>query len=160
MKLQHSAGFTLLETVVSFLILGVGLLGIAALQGNALRFSSQAYLRSQAVIVAYDIFERMRANPAGVSGGYYAPGEIVEHPAGTIDCTSIACTPRQLALFDMTKWNQRILQALPSGSGSVSATGEGEYTVTIYWMDRQNAPGDGEDAQDASDHSLIISATM
>ncbi len=160
MKLQHSAGFTLLETVVSFLILGVGLLGIAALQGNALRISSQAYLRSQAVIVAYDIFERMRANPAGVAGGYYAPGEIVEHPARTVDCTASTCTPQQLALFDMTMWNQSISLVLPSGSGSLGATGENEYTVTIYWMDQQNAPADGEDAQDASDHSLTISVTM
>ncbi len=163
------AGFTLLETMVSFLILGVGLLGIAALQGNALRYSNQAYLRSQAVIVAYDIFERMRANPAGVSGGYYAP-ELTENddalPGFTersvvnIDCTLRPCTPQQLAVFDMAKWNQSISELLPSGSGSLSATGKNEYTVTINWMEQQNSSPVDEDTPSNGDHSLIIAVAM
>jgi type IV pilus assembly protein PilV len=163
------AGFTLLETMVSFVILGVGLLGIAALQGNALRYNNQAYLRSQAVIVAYDIFERMRANPVGVAGGHYVYGaaesddaltEFGERQGTNIDCTLRSCTPRQLAVFDMAKWSQSISGLLPSGSGSLGTTGENEYTVTIYWMEQQNTSPADEDTPSSGDHSLVISVTM
>lgn len=146
--------------MVSFIILGVGLLGIAALQGNALRYSSEVYLRGQAVIVAYDIFERMRANPAGVSGGYYSDAEAEKLSAAAVDCTAGTCTPRELALFDIAKWSQSISQLLPSGGGTLSATGENEYTVTIHWMDQQNVATTEEETRVESDNSLTISATM
>jgi type IV pilus assembly protein PilV len=155
--------------MVSFVILGVGLLGIAALQGNALRYSNQAYLRSQAVIVAYDIFERMRANPVGVTGGHYVYGAgesddalpgFGERPVATIDCTSRSCTPQQLALFDMAKWSQSISELLPSGSGSLSTAGKNEYTVTIHWMEQPNMSPVDEGAPNNRYHSLVISVTM
>jgi type IV pilus assembly protein PilV len=164
--LKGSAGFTLLETMVSFVILGVGLLGMAALQGTALRYSNQAYLRSQANIVAYDIFERMRANPAGVAGGYYAfeadEGEGVEEveEGSETDCKSASCTPQQLATYDLDSWSQSIGQILPAGSGSLTNNGASSYTVTVSWIEQQKAQRVDEDASDDNDRALTITVTM
>ena len=95
-------GFSLMEVMVSFMVLAVGLLGMAALQGNSLRYSMQAYFQTQSVILNYDIFDRMRANPAGVAGGSYTPDTM---PASfTLDCDSTMCTPSQLATYDLVEW--------------------------------------------------------
>jgi type IV pilus assembly protein PilV len=134
------------------------MLGMAALQGTALRYSNQAYLRSQAVIVAYDIFERMRANAAGVSGGYYSA--VADEDAEGVNCMSAACTPAQLATYDIDKWSQNIGQLLPSGSGSITADGGSQYTVTINWIEQQKTRAVDEDASDDNDRSLTITVSM
>jgi type IV pilus assembly protein PilV len=169
-EMVRAGGFTLLESMVSFVILGVGLLGIAALQGNALRYSNQAYQRGQAVIVAYDIFERMRANPAGAAAGYYVSERIEDgsspppspddRPEKAFDCTLRSCNPQQLAKYDMEKWNQSISQLLPSGSATLIANGKNEYEVTISWMEQGDTPSVGDNIAAVGDHTLTISATM
>ena len=59
---KQSDGFTLLEVLVALLILAIGILGIAGLQFQALRFNHDAYLRTQVNVVATDVMELMRLN--------------------------------------------------------------------------------------------------
>ena len=59
------AGFTLVEVLVSTLVLMVGILGVAAMQLVSFQNNQGAYLRSQAIYVASDYIARMRANPNG-----------------------------------------------------------------------------------------------
>ena len=68
-----AAGFSLIEVLVALVVLSVGLLGLAALQQNAVRFNHDAYLRSQATVLAYDIADRIRGNrQAATDGPYYS----------------------------------------------------------------------------------------
>ena len=62
-------GFTLLEVMIALLIFSIGLLGLAGLQAGGLRSNNQAQLRTIAVIQAYDMADRIRANPRGVADG-------------------------------------------------------------------------------------------
>ena len=64
-------GVTLLEVMISVLILGVGILGIAAMQTTALRNSQSSFERSQAVMHSYAIIDAMRANRVAALAGAY-----------------------------------------------------------------------------------------
>lgn len=56
----HSSGFSLLEVLIAMLLLGIGVLGFAALQMRALDTTGQSHLRSQAAVLAADLAERAR----------------------------------------------------------------------------------------------------
>ncbi|HET8705752.1 MAG TPA: type IV pilus modification protein PilV, partial [Pseudomonadales bacterium] len=58
-------GSSMIEVLVSMIILLVGILGIASLQTRGITNSKGSYYRTQAAIFAEDIFDRMRANRDG-----------------------------------------------------------------------------------------------
>ncbi|WP_407312399.1 type IV pilus modification protein PilV [Pseudomonas sp. nanlin1] len=60
---RTQGGVTLIEVLISLLVLGIGLLGAAAMQLNALKFTDSSTLQSQASFIAYDMLDRIRANP-------------------------------------------------------------------------------------------------
>ena len=77
-------GASLIEVLIAVLIMGIGLLGIAAMQTTALRNSQSSLERSQAVIQSYAIFDAMRANrTAALGGAYNTAGWICAAPTGT-----------------------------------------------------------------------------
>lgn len=61
-------GFSLIEVLVTVLILGTSLLAIAALQTRSLDYNHSAYLRSQANVIAYDVLDRIRSVSPQTSG--------------------------------------------------------------------------------------------
>ncbi len=122
---QGPRGFTLLEVLVALLVLGIGLLGLAGLQIQGLRFNHDAYVRSQATFLAYDLLERMRLNrdqAAAYVGG--DPGGVCGAPGNAI------------ALDDRICWHAAVVQTLPGGAATVAAGANDQYTVTITWLDR------------------------
>ncbi len=109
---------TLIEILVSLLILAIGMLGMAGLQTVSLRNTQSAYQRTQAAILSNDIVERVRANLQGVEDSSY------DNAAGSINasCTSISgCTPAQMAANDVAEWKQALAAALPEGEGTLCA---------------------------------------
>ncbi|NOY63551.1 MAG: type IV pilus modification protein PilV [Gammaproteobacteria bacterium] len=130
----QSDGFSLIEVLISVLILSVGLLGTARLQVLGLSYNQSAYLRSQASIVAYDIVDRMRANPIGVaSGGYNAIDSTT--PPSDPACIAAGCTDTELIAHDIRDWSLASLAILPSGSGTVTRNGN-IFTVTVNWAEK------------------------
>ena len=117
-------GFTMIEVLVSVLIMAVGLLGLAGLQATGLRANLNTYMRSQAALLAYDMADRMRANKAGVDAGNY--DAIVTTPTDP-GCSSdekgvdvIACSAAQMAQYDAYRWRTDIAALLPGGVGTVT----------------------------------------
>jgi type IV pilus assembly protein PilV len=109
---------TLIEILVSLLILAVGMLGMAGLQTASLRNTQSAYQRTQATILSTDIVERVRANLQGVEDGSYdnAAGAV------TASCNSVSgCTPAQMAANDVAEWKLALAAALPEGEGTLCA---------------------------------------
>jgi len=64
-------GFTLVEVLVTIIIMSIGLLGIAGLQLASMRSNHSAYLRTQATLAAYDLIDRMRVDPAAFNGNHF-----------------------------------------------------------------------------------------
>lgn len=145
-------GATLIEVLISLLILAIGLLGMTGLQTVSLRNTQSAYLRTQASIASNDIVERTRANLQGVEANSYDANA----GAVTAACNAIAgCTAAQLAANDIAEWNAALAAGLPSGVGIVCADSTPEdgtpavpacdglgnlYAVKIWWdEDRDGA---------------------
>jgi len=139
------AGFGLVEILIAFLVLLVGLLGMAGLQATALRNNHSAYLRSQAVILAYDIMDRMRANKVAALAGAYARDFDDALPTQTC---SASCTTTNMALSDEREWVISLSQ-LPSGDGEITVGNTGIATVTVCWDDARN--DDGTDPEGVCD---------
>lgn len=62
------AGFTLVEVLVTIIVLAIGVLGLAGLQLASMRSNHSAFLRTQATLAANDLIDRMRINPADYAG--------------------------------------------------------------------------------------------
>jgi type IV pilus assembly protein PilV len=127
-------GFSLVEVLVALLVLAIGLLGLATLQTVGIKFNQESYLRSQAVLIAYDIIDRIRANPAAKSAGSYdSVTTSATYTAPT--CTgAVNCTTSQIVTYDLANWKARIASTLPAGTGAISTSGT-RRTVTITWKE-------------------------
>ena len=113
---QRQSGFTLIEVLVSVIVLSIGLVGVATLQAVSLKNNQSAFMRSQASALAYDLADRMRSNVLTADSNLYDPGT-----AATITTckTAVGCTPQQLAQNDLAEWNAAIGTYLPMGEGFV-----------------------------------------
>lgn len=54
-------GFTLIEVLITMLVISVGILGVAAMQAKSLQFAHSSFERSVAVLQANDLAERLWA---------------------------------------------------------------------------------------------------
>ena len=152
-KIVKITGFTLLEVMVALMIFSIGLLGLAGLQASGFSSNKTADLRGHAIILAYDIAERIRANDRGKSGDYNAIA-LSTAAGSAVDCISAACTTTNaIALVDLYEWKTSIAKALPGAKASVTrATANDPFTITIMWdEDRTGATGEGCDPTDTDD---------
>lgn len=151
--MRRAGGFTMVEALVALVVLAIGLLGIAALYLDSLRAGRTAIYRTQAVNLASDIADRIRANrAAGVA--YVVDFGAVAQPTAC-NSEAAACTPAQVAADDVFLWKQRILGTvdaggnpvalgpLPEGDGAIQVTAgtPNVYVITIRWTET------GQDAQ-------------
>lgn len=139
-------GTTLLEVLIALLVLMAGFLAVAGLQTVALGNNHSAFLRSQAVLQAHDMSDRMYANTAGVQAGAYNaisgtpsdPGCLTNAEPEHSSLETLSCTPAQMAQFDAFEWNTANAALLPSGAGTVTGpTGNGVYTITLSWQEQE-----------------------
>jgi type IV pilus assembly protein PilV len=139
----RAAGFTIVEVLVSLVILSIGLLGIAKLVLYSAHSNDSAYLRSQATQLAYEILDNMRANPTGVTAGNYNIALTAAAPnPGT--CVDTTCSAATLAAYDLYVWKNRLAAGpatggvLPSGQGSVTVAGTSPLiaTIIVQWDDQ------------------------
>jgi len=122
--MKASAGFSLVEVLISIVILSIGLLGMAGLTAASMNGTNEAYYRSQATVLADDILDRMRANPLPARGGQYniGAGPVYTAAGGT------------MARFDCQEWVNTVSTNLPGGVGIVTVAA-GVATIDITWGD-------------------------
>lgn len=119
--MKKQVGFSLLEVLIAVLVLSIGLLGMAGLQLNALKFNQTATVRSQATMLAYDIADRMRMNRESARSGNYVTA---------LADTTITGGAR--ADVDLREWKTQVGQTLPEGRAAVAMAGN-VVTVTVEW---------------------------
>ena len=153
MDINKIKGFTLMEVLVALAVLSIGLLGMAGMQLFSMKSSHNAYLQSQASFFAYDLIDKMRANPTGFNIGAY-DSTLTNIPGTFTNCqtTTAACTPLQLAIFELTQWKcslgafstdpacvapLNMTSVLPNGDGSVVRNGN-DVVVTVQWQEGTN----------------------
>lgn len=135
--MQLARGFSMLEVLAALVVLSIGLLGFASLQAANVNVGSQAWMRSQATVLGADMLERLRGNPATFASGAYDMAFAATLATPT-DCNATACSPAQLALFDLNQWQANLATQLPQGTGSIArdnTTTPIEAIVTVRWFD-------------------------
>jgi type IV pilus assembly protein PilV len=118
----HDGGFTLLEVLVTIVILAFGLLGLVGLQTKMQLNEAEAFQRAQATLLLADMAERMSANHTAVSQ-YGADTTTVTLGTGATaaDATNCAVTNAGPAR-DMCEWSEALQGAAEvKGTANVGA---------------------------------------
>ena len=151
----------MIELLVAVLVMGIGVLGITALQMVSLQNNRAALYRAEAVQLAYDMMDRIRANRTGANfaGEAYNGLDLDEAPADPgVDCQANTCTENQMVAYDAAVWKCSLggwsdegvcgdlrdegalppadeQPGLPGGDGSVSVSNVGVIRVVVRWQE-------------------------
>lgn len=118
MRVPSVAGFSLVDVLVSLLLLSVGVLGAAYMQLAALRSTRQAVFHQLALQIASEAADHARTFPtAGANpwlGLDFSSGDAITAPAR--QCHGGGhCDAAELAGFAAYELKLRLVQALPQG---------------------------------------------
>lgn len=114
---RGECGVTMIEVLVSIVILAFGLLGVAGLQAQIKLAEVEAYQRSQAVVLLQDMVDRINANRRNVTATNY----VTAAPLGTGNAEGV-CAGLNGAALDLCDWNNALLGVgETSGGASVGA---------------------------------------
>lgn len=136
-------GFTLIEVLVTLLVLAIGLLGLAGMNARMLNSQFEAYQRAQAMMLVEDMASRIRSNPLAARNGDYGTNTVQ-------GLSSTACSGTYGAAIDLCEWNHALRGAsVTSGAqqlGSIlaargcvenistPANGQAVIRVTVAWQ--------------------------
>jgi len=146
-------GFSMIEVMVAVVILSTALLALTLLQVISLRGSGSAYSRSEAVVLSYDIADRMRANrPAAIAGSY----DVTMAQAGTAGTR---------AGDDIVLWKNTLAASatnragLPAGNGSITVA-SGVATITIEWLDNSMKAAEDQTTSTTTNAQFVLRTTL
>ncbi len=128
MRLSQN-GFTLIEVLISVLVLALGVIGAAGMQLTALRTTQQSAFQTVALELAAEMAEKMRANATLMQQAeeintflkvnYKATDGEPAAPGKMCFGETAICNAEELAKFDIYEWEKRIKTALPAGRASI-----------------------------------------
>jgi len=137
---SRQRGTSMLEVLVTILILAIGMLGLAALQGQAHTSELESYQRGQALVLLQDISSRMEGNINNAAS--YVTGALGTGATDASDCTSLGTR----AATDLCEWSKALKGssetksgakqgAMIDGRGCVQTTGVADtYLISVVWQ--------------------------
>lgn len=134
-KSFSNSGFSLIEVLITILVVSFGLLGMAALIVSGARSNNIAHYRSIASKQTEDIADRMRANLAGVTAGSY--NALTATIPASDDCLTNTCNATQVAAYDHAQWNTANSRLLPGGMGTVNGNVAAGFLITLMWTEKE-----------------------
>ena len=136
---KGQCGLGMIEILVALLVLSVGLLGLAAMQVTSTKMTSLSQQKTQAIILANDMIERVRAN-RGDAGDY----DGIDAKSSDSCETDFTPPGGNVAAKDGAEWTNSLRCLLANGTGDVSVdTGDREVTVDMEWDTRMDTTDDG-----------------
>ncbi len=157
---SKQTGYSIVEVMISVLVLAIGFLGMAGLQATSLQNSQRSVLRTQAAYLSYEILDKMRSNNSAPAYNAYkgASGAL----GAVTNCLAQECSDAQLANFDVAEWRCSLGQeaacsalpdgafagldnALPGGTGVIEDGVNGAVKITIQWDESRNQNADIQD---------------
>lgn len=164
----RQSGMTLIEILVTVIVLSIGLLGMASLTVGSLKNNQGAFLRTQATILAYDMADRMRSNTAEAISGSYNNASTTSAPSAPT-CGAKGCTGAERVAADIQAWKQQIegasgnMAMLPGGEGAISGGGGptdagNAFAITITW--KEDRWSETEGAMSTEDQQTVIEFTL
>ena len=120
MKIKKQSGFSLIEVLITLVILSFGLMALAYLQLRSMQLNHGAYLRTQIQVLTYDMVDRLRANRTeAMTTSNYQLALATEPPEPATNCNALICSENQMAQFDLYEWRQYLANYLPQGKGAI-----------------------------------------
>jgi type IV pilus assembly protein PilV len=125
---HFSAGFSLVEVLLSIVVLSMGLLGAMGMLLAAARTSNEAATFTAAVNLVRDLSEKARMNKGVAARNDAANAYLLAHwteatapAAAGPSCATVGapCKAAQLAAWDLREWKQRVAAGLPDARVSV-----------------------------------------
>ncbi|QET02531.1 MULTISPECIES: type IV pilus modification protein PilV [Cupriavidus] len=152
---RNAAGFSLIEALVTIVILSFGVLALAMLQVQTLVDTRTSAARNIAAEMAYNLADEIRSNNAAYDLGAFKTLPT-DPPAQVAACYGAGCTPAQMATTSYATWRNDLGSALPQGKGYVCVDGspdDGEspadnqcdnapgapYVIKIWWNEDQGS---------------------
>jgi type IV pilus assembly protein PilV len=150
---RRQGGLTLVEVLVTVIVLLIGLLGMATLLASSERAEAEAYQRAQALLLLQDMVARINSNRSvavcyaittdQTSGSPYMGAGSSAPPA----CGAGTVVANSLANQDLTDWNALLVGATETLGGNnvgtltgargcvtVDPTNSRLYTVSVAWQ--------------------------
>ncbi len=165
-------GFTLIEVLVSLIIIAIGLLGLAGMQIHGMQGNNGSVLRTQANLIANDIATRMRVNKAAMDNSIYALADYSIACASQTppDCTSASCTSSEIAELDIADFICDSENNLPNVSSTTISCNDNDltdaddcslgspHTITLSWAESISTPNNASlaDINKVNSISLVV----
>jgi len=140
---RRMAGAGLLEVLIAVLVLGIGMLGVAATQSVAMKASQTSTMRSQAIIESYGMLDAIRtAMPPDALVSPASRASVLAEYQLKRTCDANVGGGDTLARNDLREWIKALRADLGEGTcGTVACDGaSGECAVTVEW-DESRLPG-------------------
>lgn len=168
-------GFSMLEILVTLIIILLGVLGMAGMQMLAINNTHIARTQSLAAILTSSLAAEMQANQpywssststasSTISGVNSAAadgwtntvlGDDALNGLAT-DCEDDACTPNAMAAYDLKTWGNNVATLLPAGTGQVTCTRTtpNVCAISVTWNENNVALHNNQTAAATSDSDL------
>lgn len=160
---KQIAGATLIEILVTMVVIALGLLGLGAFQMRTQQMGLEAYNRAQALVILDAIVNRLNANRqtapcyaiTTTTGSPYLGFMDANHLA-SVTCAGFGdANTQQLAVNDLNEWDAILQGGLEAAAGNPTGAALGArgcilfdpatsiYTVAVAWQGftETEAPG-------------------
>ena len=127
-------GFSLIEVLITMLVVAVGMLGVAKLQLNALKDLHNAHLHTRGTDLANQIGNVIGINRNTINHFQLNKGQQLSL---NVDCKVSKCSVSQLAAYELLTWQQQVQTSLPSGSAEIKVNGK-VADIVVRWDENNN----------------------
>lgn len=138
-------GIALIESLVSLLVLALGVLGLLGMQLRTMTENQTANYRLIAARLSEDLFERIKTNPGGMGGlAQYTVGWGAATAAGT-NCATAVCNATQKAAWDLVQWKAVVAASLPAGQATsfIAPSDTRQLGIMIAWRANERSTSSG-----------------
>jgi type IV pilus assembly protein PilV len=125
----NQEGISLIEVLITVLVLSVGLLGLAGLQLTSLRNNQSAMERSVGVVQSYSIIEAIRADPDSAKTGRFNVALDAEPTGSTFPANAL------------NMWREEIKSNLGEDAVGAVSCNSTRCTVIVQWDDSRGTNG-------------------
>ncbi|WP_411878702.1 type IV pilus modification protein PilV [Polaromonas sp. YR568] len=146
---HRQSGATLLEVLVSVLLMSFGVLALAGMQAYAVVAQKNAANRASAGALAAELAELVRLNPLALAQGNY---DVALMPTASLPivpaplCNFPGCTPESLAARDLASFQSRVRALLPRGGVELARPPESKAQADIWILWEEPAMFAGQQA--------------
>lgn len=131
-------GASLLEVLITILIMSFGLLALGGLTTASLQYNKMAQFQTIGLQLASEYADRMRsnvtafnANSYNITASYTGASASVSVPS----CASTICTAAEIAAIDIAEWTNALRRRLPGGAAFVQRNGSLAVDIWVMWVD-------------------------